>query len=444
MNSRYLATGSRSHKRGYVISPFSTLLLLGFLLLASCGQHGTGNQSPTSSVVGADNQPATNVVAGAFTTLQMMNATIGWAISRDMSGSGAYAILQTTDGGRHWKTVLKCLPTQELGKGFIEGCSTDFHSAAVATVVQPEYTSTTQTSRIRIFHTSDGGKSWQSAVIAARDLETPAVFVDALHGWVFATDHFPGPDSGNAYIGGQIALYRTSNGGKTWQRIAGGPSTSQIAATSDDAYGIPPFAASARMQFVPPSTGWLIGSALHPDLANYSWLYVTHDGGSSWHKVDISFPAQALALWRPTFFTEQQGLAPVFTSGPAPQYARGTILYTTQDGGQTWMSTSVPLDVTNAAFIDMNHAVSASATDNEALYTTSDGWKHWTNVQIQTTFKRIYAFDFVSPARGWALADNRTAFAPEPGGGIRKGDVIALLQTTDGGKTWQEIAHSAV
>ena len=424
---------------------YSSLTLLGFLLLlASCGQAGTGKESSTSSVVKADNQPALNVVAGAFTSLHMIDAMNGWAISWDITGTGGYKILKTTDGGRHWKTMLKCLPTQGMGKGFIAGCSTDFHSATVATVVQPEYDSKTQTSRLRIFHTSDGGQTWQSSVINARDLETPAVFVDALHGWVFATDHFPGPDPGSAYIGGQIALYHTRDGGKTWQRIAGGPSTPQVSATTDDGDGIPPFAASARMQFVSPSTGWLIGPALHRDMSNYSWLYVTHDGGSSWHKVDLSFPAQALALWRPTFFTEQEGLFPVLTSGPAPQNAQGTMLYTTLDGGQSWTSTTVPFDVTNAVFIDMNHAVSVSATESKTLYTTNDGWKHWIKVQVQTTFKRIYGLDFVSSTLGWALADNRTFFLPEPGGGIRKGDVIALVQTTDSGRTWQEIGHSVV
>ena len=58
--------------------------------------------------------------------------------------------------------------------------------------------------------------------------------------------------------------------------------------------------------------------------------------------------------------------------------------------------------------------------------------------------KRTYDFDFVSPALGWALVDNRTVFLPNPGGGIRKGDVIALVQTTDGERTWQEIAHPVV
>jgi hypothetical protein len=77
-----------------------------------------------------------------------------------------------------------------------------------------------------------------------------------------------------------MALYRTTDGGKTWQRIASGPSTPQIAMTTDDAYGIPPFTATTRVQFVIPSTGWLSGVALRPDMSEYSWLYITHDGGA--------------------------------------------------------------------------------------------------------------------------------------------------------------------
>ena len=103
----------------------------------------------------------------------------------------------------------------------------------------------------------------------------------------------------------------------------------------------------------------------------------------------------------------------------------------------------MPVDVTNAVFVDLQHAVAVD-DGGKALLTTSDGWNHWASVPLPTTYTRVSGFDFVSPALGWALADNRTTFLPEPGGGIRKGDVIALLHTTDGGRTWQEIAHSTV
>jgi hypothetical protein len=43
------------------------------------------------------------------------------------------------------------------------------------------------------------------------------------------------------------------------------------------------------------------------------------------------------------------------------------MLFTTQDGGQSWTSTAVPFDVTNAVFIDMNHAVSFNATDSMSV-----------------------------------------------------------------------------
>jgi photosystem II stability/assembly factor-like uncharacterized protein len=278
-------------------------------------------------------------------------------------------------------------------------------------------------------------------VIKAGYLETPPEFVDALHGWVFATDNFPGPDPGSAYIGKEIALYHTVDGGKTWQKIAGGPSTSQLPTTSDDAYGIPPLAASTRMQFVTPSTGWLVGTSYRKDSSDYSWLYVTHDAGATWQQVAINFPSQGLNLWSPQFFTAHDGLLPVLTSGL--NNSSGTMLYATHDGGQTWTGTVVPFDVTNGDFIDMNHAwAMASDTTKKTIYTTSDGWHHWTQHHLNTSFQNVYAFSFVSPTLGWALADNITRPSMPGSTNRRKGDIIAVLKTTDGGQTWQEIAHS--
>lgn len=436
--------GSREHRR---IPPISLLLILiGLLALVSCGsQNGTGSQSSSGSVQAQGGKgPGTNMLTGALGEVRMIDATVGWAVSWDIAGTGSYHILRTTDGGAHWQTVLQCASTQQLGKGFVASCATDFHSASVATVLAPEYDDKTQQSQSRIFHTSNGGRTWQISVVKARYVETPAVFVDTLHGWFLGTDNFPGYDPGSTYIGKEIALFRTSDGGKTWPKIGSSPGTSQLPVTSDDAYGVVPFTASTRMQFVTPTTGWLIGTASRKDNSSYAWLSVTHNAGTTWQQVTISFPSGALALWTPRFFTEQDGLFPVLTSGPAPHYAQGTMVYITHDGGQTWADTTVPFDVTNAEFLDMHNAWTPASGADKAFYTTSDGWQHWTKGHMSTTFQRIYGFSFVSPTIGWALADNRTGFFPEPGGGIHKGDVIALLKSTDGGRTWREIAHSRV
>jgi photosystem II stability/assembly factor-like uncharacterized protein len=200
------------------------------------------------------------------------------------------------------------------------------------------------------------------------------------------------------------------------------------------------------MQFISATTGWLAGTSFHKDQSEFSWLYVTHDAGTTWHQVAIPFPPQALLLWSPQFFTQQDGLLPAYTSGPAPQNVPGTLLYATHDSGLTWTATAVPFDVTNGEFLDMNNAWASAVNGNDkAFYTTSDGWQHWTKGHMNAIFKNISGFSFVSPNLGWALADNRTGFfPPEPGGGPRKGDSIALLKTTDGGHTWQEIGHSVV
>jgi hypothetical protein len=96
---------------------------------------------------------------------------------------------------------------------------------------------------------------------------------------------------------------------------------------------------------------------VHPELSSYAWMAVTNDGGATWQAANLAFPPGSLARWRPTFFTEREAIFPVVAFGPAPQYVRSTLLFKTQDGGQSWTSTAVPLDVANADYVDLQHAV---------------------------------------------------------------------------------------
>ena len=426
------------NKRGQTQWYFPSICLSIVLavLLTACGIQSSGS----TTIQGANGTPVTKL-SGAFSTIHMIDASTGWAEVMNLNTSSiSFTVVRTTDGGSHWQTVLQCSPYQGVGKGAgFATCPGDFRTATVATVVE------TQQSFLTIYHTANGGQTWQRSTLSAGNLETPPTFVDAQHGWALVTDDYPGYDPGSSYIGKEIALMRTVDGGQSWQKIGSSAATSQLPVTSDDAYGTAPFTASTRMEFTSPTDGWLVGTSYRQDNSSFSWLYATHDGGTHWSKVAIPFPAQSDALWTPQFFNAHNGLLPVSTSGPAPTYTAGTMLYATHDGGATWAGTSIPFDVTYASYTDMTHAwVFTGSLQQHTFAITGDGWRHWTKRDLSTSFADIYGFDFVSPTLGWAIADNVSFHMPEPGGGLRTGDTIALLKTTDGGRTWQEVAKSVV
>ncbi|GCE21077.1 sialidase family protein [Dictyobacter kobayashii] len=418
-----------------LLSIFCVILFL----FTSCGANGDKTSTgPQESV-----QPAPPL-KGVLGSVHMFTTTSGWAVSQSVPGSGSYSILRTSDGGAHWRVMLNCLSTQAAGKAFVVPCVTDFHSATVATVLAPLYDQKTRVSSSRIYHTSNGGLIWQSSVVDARYLETPPVFVDADHGWFLATDHFPGLDPGSSYIGGRIALYRTSDGGLSWQRVVSGPSTSQLPTTSDDAYGVAPLAANARLQFTSPQTGWLTGTTYH-GTSSQGWLYTTHDAGNSWHLFTLPNQSAATSLSQPLFFTAQTGLLLASTTGPGPAFAPTARPYITHDGGKSWqpsgVSTKFQLMTNN--FVDLQHAWTQEANTSDRLfYTTADGGRNWLKHAFPSHFNRYSSLDFVTADVGWVIAMNiNHPPLPEPGGGLRKGDVSVLLQTKDGGQSWHEVAR---
>lgn len=419
------------------------LFVLSSLLLVGCGFQSGASSSPATQ--SAPQRPPKGEIHGIISQLHMITATVGWVQSWYTSGDAIHNdILRTVDGGMHWKVMLTCSPvSSEKGKaaGFVTSLN-DFRTATIATVLEPQ-----GNNQSRIYHTSNGGQAWQSSLLNARALLSSPVFVDSQHGWFLGTNSFPGPDASSSYIGQDIALFRTNDGGNSWQRVAGGPATSQIPGTTDDGYGtVPPFTANARVTFTNATTGWMIGATYHSNTTSTSWLYVTHDAGTTWQQIKLAFSPQAMAVWTPSFFDEHNGLFPVMVGGPAPQYVNQTAIYSTYDGGKQWVQSAlVPFDITSSQFFNVNAAWAGANDQEKTFYITNDGWKHWTKHVTTSTFKQLYGFSFVTPQLGWALGENRTGSAmPEPGGGRRPGDIISILRTTDGGQTWQAIAQAKV
>jgi len=141
----------------------------------------------------------------------------------------------------------------------------------------------------RLFKTTDAGNSW-SDQISNGHWFNQMFFADSLNGWVIEP-----PVCEGDYI-----VYRTSNGGETW----------------DDSTH---FNYIDGIYFLDSKTGWIV--------ANYNGLYKTTNGGRDWEisaQLGDFIPKQ---LW---FISESQG----YMIANSNIYWAG--LYQTYDGGITW------------------------------------------------------------------------------------------------------------
>ncbi len=211
-----------------------------------------------------------------------------------------------------------------------------------------------------------------------------------------------------------------------FQTSDGGNSWQPIATTDNTTGGQIPYAASKTgLTFLNAMTGWLTGS--EPG-NGHAWLYTTDNGGTTWMAQTLSLPSTNahVSTFPPTFFGTTDGILPVVLStGSSTQLA----IYTTHNGGTSWQSTAPMANLNPAvSFIDSNHGWAMSNSHNGSIYSTSDSGKHWTQIsaQLAANVTSISKIDFVSSTNGWAIA-------------TIAGKASALFQTTNGGKTWTQV-----
>lgn len=335
----------------------------------------------------------------AITSLHMIDATTGWALAGKL-------VLRTTDGGNHWRDIT---PSRH---SIAPASDADFSTAFMAWIAIPQVDKTTT----QLFYTSDGGRSWQQSTVQARFVRQ-MTFIDDQHGWILA---------GNAHAGGAaeiVSVLRTTDSGKTWQSVSGAL-PSDVTPPDHLPYG----GQKSGIRFVNASTGWVTGTVT---LNNLAWLYVTHDGGLTWHQQTLPMPPGVplaqLSIMPPTFYSATDGLLPVKFSDLTTGRGIATVIYVTHNGGTTWRSTMPIFTTLNASyFIDMQHGW---LTDGTNLFVTGDGGQHWAKLTPSANFKHITQIDFVSETTGWALGNQ--------GNGS-----LTLLKTTDGGQTWTQITPS--
>jgi len=261
-----------------------------------------------------------------------------------------------------------------------------------------------------LFRTTDGGASWAKVASKPGTFIRALGFVDANTGFIgnVGTDYYPG-------VTDTTPLYRTDDGGVTWTPADLGGKTIVGVCAIDVLKVQRIYQGKLEPRTIVHAAGRVGGPA---------GLLRSTDGGKSWSVSDLS--AQAGMILDIKFFDEQTGL--IFAaSGRDAASAEGLILRT-EDAGKNWApvyrSGRKPELIWKASFANarVGYATVQSydaARAQQLIVKTVDGGKSWTELPMVMEAKaRQFGIGFVDEERGWV------------------GTAVGGYETRDGGKTF--------
>ena len=170
--------------------------------------------------------------------------------------------------------------------------------------------------------------------------------------------------------------------------------------------------------FISAEEGWMFARTLKP-------LYHTEDSGVTW-TVQIEEDSMRFSdIW---FVDNMNGWAKVFDYYGG--YPTVYWLVRTANGGNTWQEVSKPPDSAFYAITFIDSLTGFSGGEN-AVYRTIDGGESW---QAQAIYSEVHFglmdIYFIDEQHGWAVGGSSDEF-----------DMGIILNTINGGETWQVNDH---
>ena len=356
--------------------------------------------------------PAAKHMDIQLSDLTMIDQWRGWALDQNNTH-----VFSTQHGPEHWVSVTP--------KG-LNLPGDDFSNSITASFFLDTthgYLGVLQNGKTMLLSTQNGGRTWSTTPfdipILANFVDIHQIdFLDAQHGWLsFDRNH-------NQPGHFDILLMSTSDGGKTWQKLLD---------TSENPSALPlPFGQSSHFAFTNPLNGWVTGINLSADV----YLNVTHDGGKTWSKANISAikGADFAQSYGPYWHNRNSGSLFV-KYDPDTGGTPFLTTYWTHDGGQHWTmgpSTAATsfVEFFNLAFLNAKEGWSLGLDSNNQYimhHTNNDGhtWRVLSPTGLlQPASSIIVDSQFLNAKTGWVIIKDDS-------------NNLNLFQTHDGGHTWQ-------
>ncbi|MCF8564598.1 hypothetical protein LLE49_07545 [Alicyclobacillus tolerans] len=305
----------------------------------------------------------------------------------------------TTDGAKTWKNVT---PKEISPSSKLETYSYSLGKNHFWLAV----TTDTQTV-IQIYRTSNGGQTWNMTQIHDVGYPMHLSFTDVNHGWLSLMQ-------GAAAGSERESIYQTQDGGTTWHKIS---------YTNEIPGGTLPFGGDKTgANFVNTQHGWATGFS---PANGQVYFYQTNNGGHTWKSQNVPIPSSLhefqFTSHPPIFFNQEDGIVPVQVNAiPA-----GFLVYQTTDGGKTWEPNTPLMGTTrNAVFSTWDFVTPhlGFVTDGTKLFMTENGGQAWIIIRPNISLKGVSELDFMTQTDGWALTTSDS-----------------LYHTTDGGYTWTKV-----
>jgi photosystem II stability/assembly factor-like uncharacterized protein/DNA-binding CsgD family transcriptional regulator len=367
------------------------------------GQVVEATGTPTSAASVPSPSPATGLIEGpnvsvrAFWMADSRNGWMGGASRGCQVNGGACVgvIFHTSDGGQSWDE-------QYSGDVLVSGLAFDDRELGFAIGTTGTCDTITSACPSSVLRTTDGGLHWSQVTTTLDQLLHLAV--SANDAWVLGR----GCVSGQPSSACDWKLYTSSDGGSTWNSSnlpISGFATDTSRPTANDA--------------------WIVTSPTGPGNAQ---IIVTHDAGETWQH--LSSPD---AGFEQRIFFRSANDGWLVVAGQPAAGSQFKEVFSTTDGGQTWThlagalappsgnlqeapGVGIPISGYLGPVVFTSDLDGWMASPRYGLFHTSDGGANWS---LSLTDDNLSAVQFTDPQHGWAVS------------------LISFWSTSDGGDTWQ-------